>query len=204
MSNWHPRPSGNDAESEYHREIFRQANTSLPLRSSSKVKVQRSTTGTFLRMRAAIPAAGAGPLQGFKLVSDGGDYYNCNTWDGVNLGATFVKVAKDPDLRCVLLSAGGGAYPPVLPAVTGSGQVKRGITYTYTYTPSYATTADGVGIVEYSRGTTGSDGSSATGSVTPFLGVGSLLYAHPATFAGPSTLVGVKWLAIGSFAWTDA
>lgn len=45
-----PNPTGNDAETEHHREIYRQVNREMPLRSSSRVKVQRTTTGTFLRI----------------------------------------------------------------------------------------------------------------------------------------------------------
>lgn len=198
-----PQKRVDDCQSaQIHNQLVDFAKSLRPMRGDGN-----QTTHSIYGVSRVTPKArggGGGSIQGFVLVSDGGDYYNCNTFNGVTTGTGFIKVAKDPDLRCILKSAGGGAYPPVLPATTGSGQVKRGITYTYTYTPSYATTADGVGIVEYMRGVTGSDGSSKTSSVTPFLGVGSILYAQPATFAGPSTLVGVQWLAIGSFAWTDA
>jgi hypothetical protein len=43
-------PTGNDAETEFHRGQARRTGRELPLRSSSRVKVQRATTGTFLRM----------------------------------------------------------------------------------------------------------------------------------------------------------
>jgi hypothetical protein len=59
-----PSPSGNDAETEFHREQHRQTGKELPLRSSSRVKVQRTTTGTFLRITqrpaGSLKASGGG------------------------------------------------------------------------------------------------------------------------------------------------
>lgn len=65
MSIYNPTPSGNDAETEHHREIYRQTNKAIPLRSSSAVKVQRTTTGTFLRMRRT-PPGGSSSSSGFN------------------------------------------------------------------------------------------------------------------------------------------
>lgn len=137
-------------------------------------------------------------VQQFKIVSDGGDYYNCHTFDGLTAGATIIKVAKSQDLRCILPTAtpAGGAWATKL---------IRTITYTYTYTPTAGTTTDGVNVVEYVRGVVGDDLSSETDNVTPCLnclnagsspaGTGDVITADATTFAGPATLVGVLWKA---------
>lgn len=123
---------------------------------------------------------GAGAIKFFTLVSDGGDYYNCNGG---------VKVAKHQDIRCILPTASpaGGAWPS---------KVIRGVTYAYTYTPVAGVTTDGVNVVEYVRGVTGSDSSSETDLITPPLNVGDIITAFKTSFSKPATLVGVTWQAL--------
>ncbi len=135
----------------------------------------------------------------FLLVSDGGDYYNCQaTTDGVTGNGPYVKVAKTQDLRCILSTAtpAGGAW---------NTKTIRTITYTYTYTPTGGTTADGVNVLEYVRGVTGSDSSADTSEVTPCLNVGDIIWADPFAFTDPATLSGVQWLARpDGRTWSDA
>ena len=128
-------------------------------------------------------------IQTFQLVSDGGDWYNCNTWDGVNAGSEIIKIAKHQDLRCIspTASPAGGAW---------DSKVIRGITYTYTYTAVAGITADNVNIVEYTRGVTGSDSSSETDNITPCLNIGDIISAFSTSFAGPDTLLDVVWQAL--------
>ena len=147
-------------------------------------------------------------LQDFQVVSDGGDWYNCYTFDGVTTGGSIVKVAKHQELRCILPTAtpAGGAYAT---------KIIRGITYTYTYTPTAGVTADGVNVVEYVRGVTGSDSSTETDYVTPCLNAaqptaspaiaGDIITAFQTSFAGPDTLVDVTWQALADGrAWAAA
>lgn len=135
--------------------------------------------------------------QFFQVVSDGGDYYNCNTWDGVTAGGAIVKVAKNQDIRCILPTASpaGGAWPT---------KTIRGITYTYVYNAVAGSTTDGVDVVEYNRSVSGSDGSTATSEITPCLNVGDIITGYSTTFKGPATLVGVLWQAMtDGRAWAD-
>lgn len=125
----------------------------------------------------------AGAAQGFVLISDAGDYYNCHTFDGVTTGGPTIKVAKHQELRCIASGSGGGA--------TASKAI-RGVTYTYTYTVRTVSGTD----VEYKRSVSGSDGTSEDNWVTPALNPGEIIYAIPASFAGPSTLTSVQWLAL--------
>jgi hypothetical protein len=138
-----------------------------------------------------------GSTQDFLLVSDGGDYYNCNAYDGATASGPIVKVAKHQDIRCILPTASpaGGAWPT---------KTIRGITYTYVYNPVAGSTTDGVNVVEYTRSVSGSDGSTAISEITPCLNIGDIITADSTTFKGPATLVGVIWQAQASGrAWTD-
>ncbi len=135
----------------------------------------------------------------FQVVSDGGDWYNCYTFDGMNAGTSIIKVAKNQDLLCILPTASpaGGAW---------ESKLIRGVTYTYTYAPVNGTTLDGVNVIEYTRSVSGSDMSSETDNVTPCLnclndgsspsGAGDIISAFSTTFAAPATLVGVLWQAL--------
>ncbi len=134
----------------------------------------------------------------FQIVSDGGDWYNCYSFDGLTAGTTIIKVAKNQDLRCILPSASpaGGAWVS---------KFIRGVTYSYTYTPTAGTTSDGVNVIEYVRSVTGDDATSATEYVTPCLnclndnsdpvGAGDIIEAFSTSFAGPETLLDVTWQA---------
>lgn len=135
-----------------------------------------------------LPASGP---QGFQIVSDCGDYYQCNPFNGVTASSTIVKVAKHQDIRCILASA-------TIPGGAWLTKTIRGITYTYTYNPIAGTTADGINVIEYTRSVVGSDSSSETDYITPCLNVGDIITAEPASFSGPTTLVGVTWQA-----WAD-
>ena len=152
------------------------------------------------KQRRRIVGGGSIPsvaIQDFKIVSDGGDYYNCHTFDGLTAGATIIKVAKNQDLRCILPTAtpAGGAW---------ANKVIRAVTYTYTYTPTAGTTTDGVNVIEYVRGVTGDDLSSETDNVTPCLNVGDIITGFQTSFAAPATLVGVTWQAQSdSRAWAN-
>lgn len=143
------------------------------------------------KMKRRIPGGSpiTPPVQDFLMVSDGGDWYNCNPWDGTTTGSDIVKVAKHQDIRCILPSAipAGGAW---------ASKIIRGITYTFTYNPVAGTTADGVDIVEYTRSVSGSDASSELDLMTPCLNVGDIISAFPTTFTGPDTLLDVFWQAL--------
>lgn len=51
MSQWNPSPNGGDLESQFHREIHRQSNFALPMRSTSQYTVQRRGSGTSLKFK---------------------------------------------------------------------------------------------------------------------------------------------------------
>ena len=102
-----------------------------------------------------------GACQQFKIVSDGGDYWICNTWDGTTLGTINQNIIKPYKLR-----AGTNAI---------GAETIRTVTYTYTYT---AVTVGGV-TGYYTRGVSGSDGSSETDYMTPDPIAGDIIYAMP-------------------------
>ena len=143
--------------------------------------------------------SGSSNLKMFQLVSHGGDYLNCNPFDGVTAIASVVKVALDESMRCTLPTASpaGGAW---------TARTERGVAYTFTYAQVVGMTTDGVNVIEYTRTkTVGADGTFKQGYITPCLNVGDIIFATPApTFAGPATLIGVKWLALSAGrAWAD-
>ena len=119
----------------------------------------------------------------FKVVSDGGDFWNCHTWDGTTAGSSIVKVAKPVRLRCILPSASpaGGAQ---------ASRVVRGITYTYTYTP----VSSGGVVIYYTRGVSGSDGTAETDYVIEDALVGDVIFAAPFSTLSPATLSDTKWI----------
>ncbi|MDE2099889.1 MAG: hypothetical protein KGL39_21730 [Patescibacteria group bacterium] len=125
----------------------------------------------------------------FVLVSDGGDWYNCYSFDGLTPGTSIVKVAKHQDIRCLQPTGtpAGGAWAQ---------KTIRGVTYTYTYNEVAGTTDDGVDVVEYTRDVSGSDGSSETDYITPCLNVGDIICAFQTSFAGPASLIDVTWQAL--------
>ena len=184
------------------REISKQGNAQVDALQLIVSKMSR-------QRRKPLGGGGIGAaLQDFQIVSDGGDWYNCYTFDGVTAGSSIIKVAKNQDLRCILASAtpAGGAW---------ASKVIRGITYTYTYNAIAGATLDGVNVVEYTRTVAGSDSSSATSYVTPCLncinagsspaGAGDIITAFQTTFSGPATLVSVTWQALADGrAWADA
>jgi hypothetical protein len=109
---------------------------------------------------------GASGVQQFKLVSDGGDYWVCHTWDGTTPGTVNLNVIKPYKLR-----AG--------PNAIGS-EVIRSVTYTYSYTGVYLSGSSGP-YAYYTRAVSGSDGSSETDYLTPDPIAGDVLYATPVT-----------------------
>lgn len=170
-----------------HREMAQAVNALLNNRmvigSGDVGKIHNADGNTIFELPAqALP-------QDFVVVSDGGDYYNCYTFDGLNTGSQFIKVAKHQDLRCILPSAdpAGGAWEQ---------KTIRGVTYDYVYNAVAGVTDDGVDVVEYTRDVTGSDASSETDEITPCLNVGDIITAFKTSFTGPDTLVGVTWQAL--------
>ncbi len=122
-------------------------------------------------------------VQQFKIAptgtKDGGDFYNCYTWNGTTLGSTVVKVAKQYKMR----------------ALNGpTSETIRGTAYTYTY--AYNSTND-----EYVRTT---NGGTSTDYPTPPALPGDIIVAIPFTTAAPSTLVGVAWIEITERKWASA
>lgn len=120
-------------------------------------------------------------IQQFKIQSDGGDYWNCYTWDGTSLGSTNIKVAKPYKLR----------------ADTGkiSSETIRGVTYTYTYTGVYISGSSGP-YKYYTRSVSGSDGSSETDYMIPDPQTNDIIYGISFSTTAPSTLSAVTWLDI--------
>jgi hypothetical protein len=134
---------------------------------------------------AKVSGGGGGAsVQQFKLVAtgtiDGGDYWNCNTWDGTTLGGTIVKVAKQQKMRCV-------SYI--------SGETIDGVPWTY----SYAVNSYG----EYVR-TSASSSATTTDYCTPPALAGDIIYAVSFATASPTTLASVVWLEITPRDWASA
>ena len=165
------------------REMSRQNNSqidAMQLLLSKLSRQRRKPLGGYM------PSAS---IQTFQIVSDGGDWYNCNTFDGVTAGSSIIKVAKNQDIRCILPTdtPAGGAWPS---------KVIRGVTYTYTYNAVADATTDGVNVIEYTRSVAGSDSSAETDYITPCLNVGDIISAFQTSFTGPDTLVDVTWQAL--------
>jgi len=144
--------------------------------------IKQTPLGTIatLDLATALSGSGSASIQQFKIVSDGGDYWNCNTWDGTTLGSTTVKVAKPYKLRC-----GTGAI---------TSETIRSVTYTYTYN---AVTSGGVTIY-YTRGVTGSDGSAETNYMIPDALTNNIIYGISFSTTTPSSLSDCVWLDINA------
>jgi hypothetical protein len=134
-----------------------------------------------------ISAAASGGLQQFKIVSDDGDYWVCNTWDGTTQGVVNYNVVKPYKLR-----AGGNAI--------GSETI-RTVTYTYSYTGVYNSGSSGP-YAYFTRGVSGSDGSSETDYMTPDPVTSDIIYAMPVSTnicSGiPTTVASVALVSAGS------
>jgi hypothetical protein len=185
----HRDGSGNGPASDYINQLHQRLDEAQPY-DSTDITVEQTTRG--IRFYLKNPAAAGGQasgVQAFQLVSDSGDWYNCYMFDGKTVGKILTKVAKDQDLRCILPTAlpAGGAWAT---------RTERTTVYTYTYTTVGGVTTDGVNVIEYYRKKTPSGGTGLDEYVTPCLNVGDIIYALPASFAGPATLVGVSWLAL--------
>jgi hypothetical protein len=114
--------------------------------------------------------SGGGAAQ-FKIVSDGGDYWNCRTWDGTTTGADIVKVAKPFKLRCAT-----GAV--TTENIRGTVQ-----TYAYSNALGYYVRSVSVGAVLMERNV-----------ILPDPVANDLIYAVGFSTTAPATLVDVVWL----------
>lgn len=147
-----------------------------PNGSPVECEVKQTDLATLINIPAtAVASSSSGSVQQYKIVSDGGDYWNAKTWDGTTLGSTVVKIAKPYKLRC-----GVGAI---------TSEVIRGVTYSYTYTASG---------IEYYRTTTGSDGSSSVDYITPPALANDIIYALVFSTATPSSLAAVTLIDINA------
>ena len=191
-----PDASGDGAESDFINRVLKRIMAELQFYDSGTITWEQTTRG--VRAHVINPTfGGQSETQLFVLVSDSGDWYNCYTLDGAAIGTEIIKVAKHQDIRCIISSASpsGGAW---------SSKLIRGVTYSYTYNKVLGTTDDGVGVVEYTRSVNGSDTSSATSYITPYLAIGDIITAIPFNFTAPETLNGVQWLALADGrAWAD-
>ena len=151
--------------------------------------IKTTEFGTIITLPSGIASGNStssGSASQYKIVSDGGDYWVCKTWDGTTLGSSTVKVAKPYKLR-----AGTGKI---------TSEVIRGVTYTYTYTPVTV----GAVVGYYTRSVSGSDGTSETNYTIPDPIANDIIYALAFSTATPSTLSDVVLidLNIDSRAWT--
>ena len=164
----------------------------FPFVDSDTVKISWSNNG--YSFRTAIKSSSSSGVSYFVLVSDGGDYYNCYTFDGVTTGAAIVKVAKLPEMRCIKPSAtpAGGAW---------TARTVRGEAQTYDYTATAGATADGVNVLEYIRVVHTSGNPDYNEYPSNQIAISDIIVAMPASFAGPATLQGVQWQAINSVGW---
>jgi len=110
---------------------------------------------------------GGGSVTQYRIISDGGDFWMCKTWDGTTLGSTIVPVIKPWKLR-----SGAGAI---------ASEIIDGITFTYAYTPVTV----GAVIGYYTRTVTGSDGSYELNYPDPPPLVNDLIDVMPCTVTNP-------------------
>lgn len=199
----HPpaRPSGTNSEATFMQQVwdlFWDPKTNIFCQSdSSGIQFDKTTKGYSAKVRANGGGSTMGPSL-FVHVSDAGDWYNCYPitgikWNGggfvpIGAGTQTVKVAKDQELCCLLPtgSPNGAAFPS---------QQKRDALYTYVYNKVLNTTADSVGVWEYTRDVYISGVLQGTSYVMPYLYPGMIITADPITFTGPPSLVGIKWIA---------
>lgn len=182
------KPLGTDSATDFQLSQQSRAHDEVQFFDSQEIYFRQTTRGLRAYLKKKIyPIQAGGPSQ-FVLVSDGGDYYNCYTWINGQAGTAIVKVAKHQDICCILPTAtpAGLAWPS---------KVIRGVTYTYVYNPVGGVTADMVGIIEYTRGVTGSDMTATTQKITPCLNIGDIITADPFNFTTPATLNQVTWIA---------
>lgn len=118
------------------------------------------TAATSVWSQIGGSGSGSSSLKQFKIISDGGDHWNCKAWDGTTLSSNFSIVLKPYKLR---------AGPNRI-----SGEVIRGVNYSYTYS---AVTVSGV-VAYYSRSVSGSDGSSETDYMIPDPIANDIIYAQ--------------------------
>lgn len=187
--NWRPKkPSGRSPVWTWRRWVWDLLEGGkFPIRGDGKIIVQWVNGFYRISVKPIRNSSAGGPSQ-FVLVSDGGDYYNCYTWINGQAGTAIVKVAKHQDICCILPTAtpAGLAWPS---------KVIRGVTYTYVYNSVGGVTADMVGIIEYTRGVTGSDTTTSLQKITPCLNIGDIITADPFNFTTPATLNQVTWIA---------
>jgi len=134
---------------------------------------------------AKVSGGGGGGTQQFKIVSDGGDYWICKTWDGTTLGSTNINVAKPYELRCLT-----GAI---------ASETIDGVLFTYTYT---AINVAGV-ITEYQRTATDPNGNIEINNVTPPVIPGKIIVANSFSTNAPSSLASVVWIFQTAAAWAE-
>ena len=153
--------------------------------SSKDADIKVSDLGMVITLPPmGLPGSGGGTsiaaIQQFKIVSDGGDYWVCKTWDGTTLGSTAINVAKPFKLR----SGTGGIASEVI----------RGVTYTYTYSAVTVGAVTGY----YTRAVSGSDGSSETNYTIPDPIASDIIYGVTFETLSPSTLTAVVWFDINA------
>jgi hypothetical protein len=120
-----------------------------------------------------------GGLSMFHFKSDGGNFYNCVTWDGINEGSMTISIAKLPKLRISLLT-----------------ETIEGVVYNYTY----AAYASGGVTISYTRSTTG--GVNQTDKVTPPYLLDDVLFATGmSTGLVDSSDNPITWQEISERAW---
>lgn len=185
MSEWHPSPDGSDAEAQYHREIYRQSNISLPIRGTSKYSVQRSTTGQRIKFRQVISAS-APPaktaVKAYQIQTVYGDYYLCYPWNGSTWDSTKpTNIAKPYKLRGSIGS-----------------EVLGGTTFSYTY-GSGATTRNA---------TWGGGAGSESQKVVPYYLTNDIIIGSTVDYTGAvdgsSNPIGIIDLNVDARAWMKA
>lgn len=114
----------------------------------------------FIPPTIVIPKGGN--VQGFQIVSDGGDYWICNTWNGTSAGSANFYIIKPFKLRC-----GSTAL---------SAQTIRGVAYTYSYNPVYISGSSGP-VAYYTRTVQVSGSTIETDYMIPDPVINDIIYA---------------------------
>lgn len=160
--------------------VYNSTGNYIGTKEAETVMGPKGAVTTFPQITAAAGTSGSASVQQFKIISDGGDYWVCKTWDGTTLGSTTVNVAKPFKLR-----AGVGKI---------TSEVIRGVTYTYTYTAVTVGAVTGY----YTRAVSGSDGSSETDYMIPDPRANDIIYGITFATTTPSSLAAVTWLDINA------